>query len=100
MQQSIQLLTTEQVETVIGNLIRRELGCITREASIPKAVYDTREASVYLKQSEHTLRQWRSQSRGPTYLKDVSGVRYLKKDLDAWLAGNRVFTAEAPDAPR
>lgn len=48
----------------------------------------TKEAAPYLGKSEETLRHWRSTGRGPHYLKIGSGrssVRYLIKDLDAWI---------------
>ena len=35
-----------------------------------------------------TLRKWRSQRRGPRYLKIGTLVRYRPEDIDAWIAGN------------
>lgn len=95
---SVVVLTPTEVATLVREGVRAELGAILREMGRPSDVLTSKEAAVYLNQSENTLRQWRMQSRGPAFLKDSHGVRYLKKDLDAWLNSNKVLTAEAPHA--
>ena len=89
------VLTPEQLTEVVRESVRSEVGAILREASRSSDVLTSEEAAAYIKQSENTLRQWRTQSRGPAYLKDQRGVRYMKKDLDSWLMSNRTLTSEA-----
>ena len=46
----------------------------------------TEEAAQYLRLSKRTLEGFRSRGGGPTFRrKGRNIVRYLKKDLDAWL---------------
>lgn len=94
------VISPEQLTAVVREGVREEVSAILREMGRSSDVMTSKEAAVYMSQSENTLRQWRSQSRGPAYLKDQQGVRYLKKDIDAWLRSNRTLTVEAPDAPR
>jgi excisionase family DNA binding protein len=46
----------------------------------------TAEAATYLSLSPRTLESWRSQLRGPQYVK-VSGkaIRYRPEDLEQWV---------------
>lgn len=97
--QQLAVMTPEQIREYVGFAVREELGAMVRQMMRPTDVLVPKEAAEYIKQSEGTLRQWRSQGRGPAYLKDRIGVRYLKKDLDAWLLANRTLTSETPDAP-
>lgn len=50
---------------------------------------DSKDAAKYLGFSDLTLRQWRSQGRGPSYLKIGTGrgsrIRYRISDLTAWM---------------
>jgi Helix-turn-helix domain len=39
---------------------------------------------------ERTLRQWRYLGKGPAYVKVGRHVRYLKRDLDAFIQARRV----------
>ncbi len=50
-------------------------------------------AAEYLSVSAETLAQWRSQSRGPHYIK-LEGrlVRYRVSDLESYLQGRSVTT--------
>ncbi|MES2494334.1 MAG: helix-turn-helix domain-containing protein [Pseudomonadota bacterium] len=48
----------------------------------------SRETADYLKLSERTLTQMRSEGSGPPFVRlyaDGRGVRYRRADLDAWL---------------
>lgn len=46
--------------------------------------------------SEKTLAQWRSQGKGPPFLKIGGRILYARADLDAWLAScRRTSTAKA-----
>ena len=43
------------------------------------------EAAIYLTVAKQTLATWRSQGRGPKYLKLGHAVRYRLSDLDEWI---------------
>lgn len=52
------------------------------------------EAAQYLGTADspvpmNTLNWWRSQGRGPAFIKMGTRVQYLKSDLDAFLAAGR-----------
>lgn len=88
------VITPEELLTIVTEAVRREVGALVRESVKSKNIMTEREAAEYVGQSPNTLRQWRSDSRGPVYLKDRRGIRYDRKDLDTWLATNRTFTSE------
>jgi hypothetical protein len=53
------------------------------------------DAAAHLKRTEKTLAQWRSQGRGPAYLKTGGRILYRRSDLDAWLDScRRTSTAQ------
>lgn len=39
---------------------------------------------------EHTLAQWRSQGKGPDYVKAGRHVRYEWRDVKKWIAGQKM----------
>lgn len=46
----------------------------------------TEEVATFLKDiPKHTLEQWRSQGKGPKYIKVGRHVRYRWSDVNAWL---------------
>ncbi|WP_371033306.1 helix-turn-helix transcriptional regulator [Methylosinus sp. PW1] len=45
-----------------------------------------RQAADYLRLSIATLARWASQGIGPVYYKHAGRTRYLRSDLDAYLA--------------
>lgn len=49
----------------------------------------TVEAAELLNYSPETLKQWRSQGRGPAYIKDGNEVRYLVADIKQWIIERR-----------
>ena len=55
--------------------------------------YSTKEAAKYLACSPHTLDKWRKKGIGPTYTlyNGNSRVRYLKRDLDAFIEKSKVI---------
>ena len=56
-------------------------------------VWRDKQAARYLTVSRDTLRIWRQRKhrgRGPAFVRVGRLVRYLRADLDAWLALNRV----------
>jgi predicted DNA-binding transcriptional regulator AlpA len=59
-----------------------------REISNP--LLSTREAADHLRNSPRTFIRWRGLGLGPPYIRVGGKVRYLRSDLDEWLARNRV----------
>jgi predicted DNA-binding transcriptional regulator AlpA len=57
---------------------------------------DEIEVSRILGVAAQTLRNWRCQGRGPTYVRLGRSIRYLRTDLDRYIDSQRV----APDEPR
>jgi excisionase family DNA binding protein len=51
----------------------------------PGRLATTTEVADYLQIPPHTLDQWRSQGKGPHYMKVGRHVRYRWTDVDAWL---------------
>ena len=47
------------------------------------------EAAIRLGLKVATLRAWRHQGRGPTFVRLGRAIRYLASDLDEFLAANR-----------
>lgn len=47
------------------------------------------EAAIRLGLKVATLRAWRHQGRGPTYVRLGRAIRYLAMDLDEFLSSNR-----------
>ncbi len=52
-----------------------------------------REAAEFLRLSPQTLRNWRTQSKGPVYIKAGRAIRYAMEDLRAYMNQNRVDNA-------
>jgi excisionase family DNA binding protein len=55
---------------------------------------DTTEAAAYLGLKPATLIRWRLDRRGPTYTKIGNRVKYLRSDLDTYVASRRVESQE------
>lgn len=56
----------------------------TTAPAVPLAT--TEEVAAFLRDvPKHTLEQWRSQGKGPTYVKVGRHVRYRWADVNAWL---------------
>ena len=87
----------EELSAIVSQAIRRELGAIMQDMARkdPRESLTPEQAAEYLGQSVNTLRQWRSQGRGPAYEKRGRNVRYKLEDLEAWRNANRVLTGEA-----
>jgi len=47
-----------------------------------------------------TLRKWRSQKRGPQYVKIGALVRYRPEDVDAWIVAQKSSDALPPEVVR
>lgn len=61
------------------------------ETTIPHVMTEA-EAATYLRRTPGMLRQWRHRNQGPTYVREPGSrlIRYLRDDLDAYLAAGRV----------
>ena len=44
----------------------------------------TKEAAKLLHRSPRTLEDWRSQGRGPAFIRDGQTVLYREPDIEAW----------------
>lgn len=94
MSQLVIVTNQEQLIEIVTDAVRRELGELVRDLKTSKEYMDEREAGDYLGFSANTLRMWRSEKTGPVYCKK-GGVKYRRKDLDDWMASNRVMTSDA-----
>jgi hypothetical protein len=52
--------------------------------------YREEKAAIELDVAIQTLRNWRCQRKGPTYIKLGRCVRYLREDLDKFKRENRI----------
>lgn len=50
----------------------------------PERMATTEEVADYLQMPSHTLEQWRSQGKGPDYVKVGRHVRYEWADVHRW----------------
>ena len=53
------------------------------------------DAAIYLSMAVPTLRKWRVQGGGPSFLKLGRAVRYDVADLDNWIAERRFTSTSA-----
>lgn len=58
-------------------------------------LFDESGAGAYLRKAPGTLKQWRYLGEGPAYVRVGRSIRYLKADLDAFLASNRIDPSAA-----
>ncbi|HEC32598.1 MAG TPA: DNA-binding protein [Deltaproteobacteria bacterium] len=49
-----------------------------------------REAARFLGLAPQTLRNWRSQGKGPSYVKIGNAVRYRMEDLEKYIQSRRI----------
>ena len=71
---------SEQLQSLQKDLIR----------SNPPEVMTCREAALFLSVTHETMLRWRKDGVGPSYSQPNSRVvRYLTRDLVAWLEDNR-----------
>lgn len=58
----------------------------TQTMTVPvRAAIDTAAAATYLGFANQTLREMRTEGKGPRYFKVGRAVRYRIVDLDAWM---------------
>lgn len=55
------------------------------------------QAADVLNLSIRTLQAWRTQRRGPSWIRAGRAIRYRRRDLDAWMDANTV-SSTFPDA--
>lgn len=65
------------------------------ERDKPEALGEPSEVAEVLGIPPHTLDVWRSQGKGPDYLKVGRHVRYRWSDVNAWLASRQVRNSGA-----
>ena len=97
---AIVVSTPDELSALIRIAVRAEMSlakAVSEEP--PKEIFSEHQAATYIGQKSGTLRQWRSNSKGPAYHKRGRRVFYKKTDLDSWMAAGRKFTAETPDVP-
>ena len=65
----------------------------------PDLLYFTDDPALKALAANQTMAQWRSEGRGPAYIKIGSRVAYRGSDLNAWLAAQtiRPGTARSPE---
>ena len=59
--------------------------------------FNEKRAADYIGFSVAYLRKLRNENRGPAYLRAGRAIRYLVRDLEAWITLHRVTTADTPD---
>jgi predicted DNA-binding transcriptional regulator AlpA len=62
----------------------------SRTATLPE-----KDAAPYVGYTPAAFRAWRREGRGPAYIRVGRSIRYLQRDLDAWLSTHRVETADS-----
>lgn len=56
------------------------------ESNLMSPLLDSREVAAYLKVSEATLSRWRTDKKGPPFLRMGGITRYRVDAVEAWLA--------------
>lgn len=100
MQSEIIVLPLAQVRDVVAEAVREAVGGAgfgSREGRALDALQrrealSDREVEQLYGIKAGTLRNWRSQGRGPSFVKDGKVILYRRKDLEAYLQGRRVKT--------
>ncbi len=55
-----------------------------------QSLMTTQQAASYLNVAVSTLEHWRSEGRGPAYVRLGSNVRYRVTDVDAYVQGQTI----------
>ena len=63
----------------------------------PDRLYLTNDPALRALGKFSTLAHWRCEGRGPSYIKVGSRVAYSGKDLNAWLATQRIDPTDRAD---
>lgn len=67
-----------------GRAVRAQRGQGAAPGERPERMATTEEVADYLQLPPHTLEQWRSQGKGPSYSKIGRHVRYEWADVRHW----------------
>lgn len=87
--------TREELTAIVRQAVRCELGEAQPVTFCEDDCLTTEQAAQVLQQSQNTLRQWRSQGKGPAFERRGRTVRYPKSALKAWRDSNMVVTADS-----
>lgn len=87
--------TREELTAIVRQAVRCELGETQPVSYGEDDCLTTEQAAQVLQQSQNTLRQWRSQGKGPAFERRGRTVRYPKSALNAWRDSNMVVTADS-----
>ena len=97
---AIIVATPKELYSLIMGAVQEALSAVEKQAGKTKAILNEKQAAEYLEKKPGTLRQWRSDCKGPAYHKKGRQILYKKTDLDAWLEAGRTLTAESLDEYR
>lgn len=86
--------TPEQLHEIVAGAVASGVS-LALSANFSKNTYTDTEAAQYIGVSRNTLRGWRVEKHGPAYHKAAKSVVYLRKDLDDWLARQKVLTIDS-----
>ena len=86
--------TREQLHEIVAGAVASGVSSAL-SANFSKNTYTDTEAAEYIGVSRNTLRGWRVEKHGPAYHKAGKSVVYLRKDLDDWLARQKVLTIDS-----
>lgn len=89
--------TREELTAIVRLAVRSELGETQPVKFCEDDCLTTEQAAQLLQQSKNTLRQWRSQGKGPAFERRGRTVRYPKSALTAWRDSNMVVTADSAE---
>ena len=97
---AVVVATPQELHSLIRGAVQEAISSVENNSRKTKDVLNEKQAAEYLGKKPGTLRQWRSDCKGPSYHKKGRQIMYKKTDLDAWLESGRTLTAESPDASR
>lgn len=93
------VLSHEEMRDLVETSVRRGVVLALREtgAQFKRTDLTEAECAPILGVKPATLRQWRSQKRGPRFKKSGRKVFYSRQDVDAWLAAQGRDTVDSTD---
>lgn len=91
MSQNIIVMQADELDSLVAQAVRKGVGMAVKDFKA-KVYMSEKEAGGYLGISPSTLRQMRSQGRGPEFSKMGGNVRYMVTDLDKYTQKNKVMT--------
>ena len=66
----------------------------------PQRLLNEHEVATSCSINVLTLRKWRTQKRGPQFVKIGALVRYRPEDVDAWIAERKAQSTDSPEVAR